>query len=67
MGLDHLEREGGGNRGVEGVAAFFQGGHAYGGGDPVRGRDHAEGTVDLGACREWIGVDVFHAILKGRE
>src|SRR2546430_1100737 len=39
MRLDHLEREGGGDAGVEGVAAFFKDGHADGGRDPVRGRN----------------------------
>ena len=56
--LDHLQREGGGDRGVEGVAAALQRAHADGGGDPVRRGDDAEGAVDLGPRGEGVGIDV---------
>ena len=58
MRLDHLQREGGGDRGVEGVAALFQRRHADGGGDPVRRGDDAEGAFDFGARGERIGIDL---------
>lgn len=58
MWLDHLEREGGGDARVEGVAALFEDGHADGGRDPVCGGDDAERTLDLGTRREGIGIDV---------
>ena len=60
MRLGHLQREGGGHRGIEGVAAALQGAHADRGGDPVGGGDHPESAVDLGAGGEGIGIDVFH-------
>ena len=46
--LHHLQREGRGHPGIEGVAAALQHAHADGGADPVRGGDDAEGAVDLG-------------------
>ena len=60
MRLDHLQREGGGNTGVEGVAAFFQDAHADGGGDPVRRGHDAEGAFDFRPGGERIGIDVAH-------
>ena len=60
MRLDHLQREGGGDRGVEGVAAFFERRHADRGGDPMGRGDDAERAVDLGPCGERIRIDVFH-------
>ena len=60
MRLHHLQREGGGDAGVEGVAAFFQHAHADRGGDPV-GRGHdAEGAFDFRPGGERIGIDVAH-------
>ena len=58
MRLDHLQRKGGGDAGVERVAAFFQNTHADGGRDPVGRGDHAEGAFDFRPGREWIGIDV---------
>ena len=60
MRLDHLQRESGGDRGVEGIAAFLQRRHADGGGDPVGGGDDAKGAFDLGPRGERIWIDVFH-------
>ena len=60
MRLDHLQREGGGDAGVEGVAAALQHRHADRGGDPVGRGDDAEGAVDLGPRGERIGIDVAH-------
>ena len=60
MGLDHLQREGGGDRGVEGIAALFQHRHADRRRDPVGRRDHAEGALDLGPRGEGVWIDVFH-------
>ena len=60
MRLDHLQREGGGDRGVEGIAALLQGRHADRGGDPMGRGDDAERAVDLGPRGERIGIDVFH-------
>ena len=60
MRLDHLQREGGGDAGVEGVAALFQNSHADRGGDPV-GRGHdAEGALDFRPGGERIGIDFAH-------
>lgn len=58
MRFDHLEREGGGDAGIEGIPALFQDGHADGGRNPVRGGDDAERAFDLGPRREWIGIDL---------
>ena len=60
MRLDHLQREGGGDGGIEGVAAFLQRRHADGGRDPVGRGDHAERALDLGPGGERIRIDVFH-------
>ncbi len=60
MGLDHLEGEGGGDRGIEGIAALLQGRHADCRRDPVGRGDDAEGALDLGARGEGIGIDVAH-------
>jgi hypothetical protein len=61
MRLHHLQREGGRDRGIEGIAAFLQGRHADGGGDPVGGGDDAERALDLGPRGEGIRIDVFHS------
>jgi len=58
MRLDHLQREGGGNPGVKGVAALFQRGHPDGGGDPVGGGHDPESALDFGTGRERVGIDV---------
>ena len=60
MRLDHLQRERGRHRRVEGVAAALQDAHADRGRDPVRGGADAEGAVDLGPRGEGIGIDVAH-------
>ena len=60
MRLDHLQRKGGGDTGVEGVAAFFQDAHADGGSDPMRRSDHTKGAFDFRPCGERIGIDVAH-------
>ena len=60
MRLDHLQREGGGDRGVEGVAALLQRRHADRGGDPMGRGDDAERALDLGPRGERIRIDVFH-------
>jgi hypothetical protein len=52
MRLDDLEHEAGGDRGVERVAACFEESHARCGREPVRGRDHSERAVELGAGGE---------------
>ena len=57
MRLDHLQREGGGNRGVKGVAAFFQHAHADRGGNPMRRGNDAERALDLGPRGEGIRID----------
>ncbi len=60
MRLDHLQRERGRDRGVEGVAAAFQNAHADRRRDPV-GRGHdAERAFDLRPRGEGIGIDVGH-------
>ena len=58
MRLDHLQRERGGDRGIEGVAALLQDSHAHGGGDPMGRRDDAESALDLGPGGEGIWVDI---------
>src|SRR5579875_2066277 len=55
VGLDHLEREGGGDRGVEGVAALLEDPHGDARRDPVGGGDDAEGALDLGPQGEHRG------------
>ena len=60
MRLDHLQREGGGDAGVERVAAAFQDPHADGGGDPVGRGHHAESALDLGPRGERVRIDVGH-------
>ena len=62
MRFHHLQGEGGGDGGVECVAAFFQDAHADRGGDPVRGGNHPEHALDLGAGGEGIGIDVAHGL-----
>ena len=56
MRLDDLQREGGRDGGVEGVAAALQHAHADRGRDPVGRRDDAEGAVDLGTGGEAVGL-----------
>ncbi len=60
MRLDDLQGEGGGDAGVEGVAALFQDSHADGGGDPMRRRDHPESALDFRPGGEGIRVDIGH-------
>ena len=60
MWLDHLQREGGGDSGVERVAALFQRGHPNCGGDPVGGGHDAKRAFDFRPGRERIGIDVAH-------
>ncbi len=50
--LDDLERETGGDGGVERVPAAFEHCHARGRGEPVGGRDHPEGAAQLWASGE---------------
>ncbi len=59
--LNDLEREGGCDSGVEGVAPLLQGRHADGGRDPVGRGDNAESALDLGPRGERIGIDVLHS------
>ena len=47
MRLDHLQRERGRHRGIEGIAAPFQHPHADGGRDPMRRGHDAESAFDL--------------------
>jgi len=61
MRLDHLQGERGGDRGIEGVAAFFQRRHADSRRDPMSGRNDAEGPFDLRARRERVRIDDAHA------
>ena len=60
MRLDHLQGEGGGDGGVERIAAFLQDAHADRGRNPMGGGDHAEHALDLGAGGEGIWIDVAH-------
>jgi len=46
--LDDVQHEAGRDRGIEGVAALLEDGHADLRGGPVRGRDDAEAADDLG-------------------
>jgi len=66
MRLDDLQRECRRHCRVESIAALFQRRHADRGRDPMRGRNNAKGSFDLGAGREGIGVDLgdvnFHAL-----
>ena len=57
MRLDHLQRERGGDTGVEGIAALFQDGHPDRGRDPVGRGDDAKSAFDFGPRRERIGID----------
>ncbi len=66
MRLHHLQREGGGDRRVEGVAALLQGRHADRGGDPMGRGDDAERAFDLRPGGEWVGIDVAHQGLRCR-
>ncbi len=50
--LDHLQHEAGRDGGVERIAAFLQHAHADLRGQPMRGRNDAEGTGDFGARGE---------------
>jgi hypothetical protein len=50
--LDHLQDEARGDRGIEGVAALFEYGHAHLAGDPVRRGDDAKGAGDFGTGGE---------------
>ncbi|MHC2699167.1 hypothetical protein ACVMHZ_002300 [Bradyrhizobium liaoningense] len=69
MRLDHLEREGGGNAGIESIPALFQDGHADGRRNPVRGGDDPERAFDLRPRRERIGIDIaaheLHHLISG--
>jgi hypothetical protein len=58
MRLDHLQREGGGDAGVERIAALFQRGHPDRGSDPVGRGDDPERAFDFRPCGEWIGIDL---------
>ena len=58
MRLDHLQREGGGDAGVERIATLFQHGHPDRGGDPVRRGNDPERSFDFRPCGERIGIDV---------
>src|SRR5882672_698001 len=60
MRLDHLQREGGGDTGVKGVAALLQNTHPDRGGDPVRRGYDAKGSLDFGPGGKGIGIDVAH-------
>jgi hypothetical protein len=60
VGLHHLQREGGGDGGIEGVPASFKHRHADRGRDPVGRRHHAEGALNLGPGGERVRIDVFH-------
>ena len=60
MRLDHLQREGGGDAGVEGIAAAFQNPHADGGGDPMGRGHHAESAFDFRPRGEGVWIDVGH-------
>ncbi len=64
MRLDHLQRKGGGDPGVEGVAAFFQDAHPDRGGDPVRRGDDPERAFDFRPRGERIGIDIAHGDLS---
>ena len=64
--LDHLQREGRRDAGIEGVAAALENAHAHRRADPVRGRHHAEGSVDLRARGEGAGIDVGHVCSRLR-
>ena len=58
--LDHLQREGGGDGGIEGIAAFLERRHPDRGRNPVGRRHHAESALDLGPGGERVRIDVFH-------
>ena len=58
MRLDRLQRKGGGDRDIGGVAAALQASHADGGGDPMGRGDDAERAFDLGTGGEGIGIDI---------
>src|SRR5262249_10382255 len=60
MWLDNLKREGCRHSGIEGVAAFFQRGHADSRCDPMGRCYDPEGAVDLGPGREWIWIYFRH-------
>ena len=66
MRLDHLQREGGRDAGVEGVAAALQHRHADRGRDPVRRGDDAEGAVDFRTGGEAARIDEAHDDREGR-
>src|SRR5689334_10343517 len=65
MRFDDLERESCRDGGVESIAAFFKHRHADGRGNPMRGRDNTECSLDLGTGRKRIWIDLryvgFHA------
>ena len=65
MGLGHLQREGGSDRGVEGVAAALQRRHANRGGNPVCAGDDAERALDLRG--EGSGLMFFIASARWRK
>src|ERR1700682_606289 len=60
MRLDDLQRESGGDAGVEGIAASFQNPHADGGGDPMGRGHHAECAFDLRPRGEGARIDIGH-------
>jgi hypothetical protein len=60
MRLDHLQRKGGGHRGIEGIAALLQNPHADRSGDPMGRGDDAKSAFDLGTRGESVWVDIGH-------
>ena len=58
--LDHLQDEGGGDGGVERVAAFFQNPHPDRGCDPMRRSDDPECALDLRTGGECVWIDIGH-------
>src|SRR5262249_42649953 len=60
MRLGHLPRGRGRAGGIECVGALLEDRHADRGRDPVRRRDDAESSLDLGTGRERIWIDVAH-------
>ncbi len=61
MRLDHLQGEGGCDRGVKGVAAPLQDRHADRSGDPMGRGDDAERAFEFRTGGERIWIDVGHA------
>jgi hypothetical protein len=59
MEFDHLQREAGGDGGIEGIAALFEDRHAGRGREPMGRGDDAEGAEDLGAGGEGLHRDLL--------